>query len=45
MDFSYSEKVNVLRQQLSAFMERFIYPAEQTYSDQIKASGDRSSSC
>ncbi len=40
MDFAYSEKVNALRQQLTAFMERFIYPNEKTYVDQIKASGN-----
>ncbi len=40
MDFAYSEKVNTLRQQLTAFMERFIYPGERTYAEQIKASGN-----
>ncbi len=40
MDFAYTEKVNGLRQQLTAFMERFIYPNEQIYNDQIKASGN-----
>ncbi|MDQ2887450.1 MAG: acyl-CoA dehydrogenase family protein [Chloroflexota bacterium] len=40
MDFAYSEKVNTLRERLIAFMERFIYPNEQTYRDQIKASGN-----
>ncbi len=40
MDFAYSEKVNTLRERLIAFMERFIYPNEQTYRDQIRASGN-----
>ncbi len=40
MDFAYSEKVNALRQQLAAFMERFIYPNEKTYAEQIKAAGN-----
>ncbi len=40
MDFAYTEKVNGLRQQLTAFMERFIYPNEHTFHDQIKASGN-----
>ncbi len=40
MDFAYSEKVNALRERLLAFMERYIYPNEQTYRDQIKASGN-----
>jgi acyl-CoA dehydrogenase len=40
MDFAYSEKVETLRQRLLQFMERFIYPNEQTYKEQIEASGD-----
>ena len=40
MDFAYSEKVNELRNQLSNFMDRYIYPNEQTYRDQIVASGN-----
>jgi acyl-CoA dehydrogenase len=40
MDFAYSEKVNELRSQLSDFMDRYIYPNEQTYRDQIAASGN-----
>ncbi len=35
MDFAYSEKVNALRKQVSDFMDRFIYPNEQTYRDQV----------
>jgi acyl-CoA dehydrogenase len=40
MDFAYSEKVNELRKQLSDFMDRYIYSNEQTYRDQIAASGN-----
>src|SRR2546425_9802502 len=40
MDFAYSKKVNELRKQVSDFMDRFIYPNEQTYHDQIAASGN-----
>ncbi len=40
MDFAYSEKVETLRQRLLQFMDRFIYPNEQTYTAQIEASGN-----
>lgn len=40
MDFAYSEKVNELRKRLTAFMEQYIYPNQQTYKDQIAASAD-----
>lgn len=40
MDFTYSEKVQTLRQQISDFMDRFIYPNQQTYRDQLAASDD-----
>jgi acyl-CoA dehydrogenase len=40
MDFGYSEKVNGLREKLTAFMDRYIYPNEATYKEQIAASGD-----
>ncbi|HEU5379776.1 MAG TPA: acyl-CoA dehydrogenase family protein [Ktedonobacteraceae bacterium] len=40
MDFAYSEKVQVLHQQLSDFMHRYIYPNQQTYRDQLAASAD-----
>jgi acyl-CoA dehydrogenase len=40
MDFAYSEKVNEFRRQLNDFMERYIYSNEQTYRDQIIASGN-----
>ncbi|HEY0756066.1 MAG TPA: acyl-CoA dehydrogenase family protein [Ktedonobacteraceae bacterium] len=37
MDFSYSAKVKTLQQQISAFMDRSIYPNLQTYRAQIAA--------
>jgi len=40
MNFAYSEKVNELRKRLTDFMERFIYPGQQTYHDQIAISGN-----
>ena len=40
MDFTFSEKVTTLRQQLSDFMDRYIYPNQQTYRDQLAASDD-----
>ena len=40
MDFAYTDKVNGLRKQLNDFMQRYIYPNEQTYRDQIAASGN-----
>ncbi|HEX7737604.1 MAG TPA: acyl-CoA dehydrogenase family protein [Ktedonobacteraceae bacterium] len=40
MDFSYSEKVKTLHQQISDFMDRSVYPNLQTYRDQIAASGN-----
>ncbi len=40
MDFAYPDKVNTLRRQVSDFMERYIYPNQQTYRDQIAASGN-----
>jgi acyl-CoA dehydrogenase len=40
MDFAYSEKINAFRKQLNDFMDRYIYPSEKTYREQITASGD-----
>jgi acyl-CoA dehydrogenase len=40
MDFAYTEKVNQLRKSVSDFMDRYIYPNQQLYNDQIAASGD-----
>src|SRR3972149_4413913 len=41
MDFAPTAKVSALRQKLADFMERFVYPNERTYGEQIEASGDR----
>ncbi|MGO8950061.1 MAG: acyl-CoA dehydrogenase family protein [Ktedonobacterales bacterium] len=40
MDFAYSEKVNQLRQEMSDFMDRYIYPSEAIVREQIAASGN-----
>lgn len=40
MDFAYTQKVNQLRERVSAFMEHYIYPNQQTYREQIAASGN-----
>ncbi|MGH2506477.1 MAG: acyl-CoA dehydrogenase family protein [Ktedonobacteraceae bacterium] len=40
MDFAYSEKVKALQQRVSDFMDRYIYPNQQTYRDQLAASGE-----
>lgn len=40
MDFAYSEKVKALHQQVSDFMDRYVYPNQQTYRDQLAASDD-----
>jgi len=40
MDFAYSEKVNALRIRVSQFMDRYIYPNQQTYREQIERSGN-----
>ena len=41
MNFSYSEKVEKLRSQLTEFMETYIYPNESVYKDQLDAMDDR----
>ncbi|WAH36133.1 acyl-CoA dehydrogenase [Alicyclobacillus dauci] len=41
MNFSYSDKVQQLVDQLNAFMERHVYPNERVYEDQLKALPDR----
>jgi acyl-CoA dehydrogenase len=38
MDFSYSDKVKDLGARLTSFMDRFIYPNERTYRDQLGTS-------
>src|SRR3989337_3450230 len=41
MDVAHTAKVSALRQKLAEFMERFVYPNERTYGEQIEASGDK----
>ena len=40
MDFAYSEKVKELTQRVSEFMDRYVYPNQQTYREQLTASDD-----
>ena len=40
MDFSYSSKVEDLRERLTSFMESHVYPAEPVYREQMAAAGD-----
>src|SRR5712664_262140 len=40
MSFDYSDKVQMLRKRLSAFLDEYIYPNENTYFEQIRE-GDR----
>ncbi len=40
MDFAYSEKVNALRIRVSQFMDRYIYPNQKTYLEQITQNDD-----
>jgi acyl-CoA dehydrogenase len=40
MDFAYSPKVEALREKLTSFMDRFIYPAESVYEQQMAEAGD-----
>jgi acyl-CoA dehydrogenase len=40
VEFGYSEQVNELRERMTAFMDRSIYPNELTYREQIAASGN-----
>lgn len=40
MEFAYTDKVNELRKRVSDFMDRYVYPNEQTYKDQIAGSGN-----
>lgn len=40
MDFAYPDKVNELRKRVNDFMDRYIYPNERTYRDQVEASGN-----
>ncbi|MFO7300265.1 MAG: acyl-CoA dehydrogenase family protein, partial [Actinomycetes bacterium] len=40
MDFSYSPRVEELRQKLLEFMEEHVYPAEPVYREQMREAGD-----
>ncbi|GAC1368457.1 MAG: acyl-CoA dehydrogenase family protein [Ktedonobacteraceae bacterium] len=40
MEFAYSQEVEQWREQLLAFMDRFIYPNEVVFREQVEASGD-----
>ncbi len=40
MDFAFSDKVIALQRRLNDFMDQYIYPNEQTFRDQIAASGN-----
>lgn len=40
MEFAYSDKVNALRVRVSQFMDRYIYPNQKTYREQLAASSD-----
>ncbi len=40
MEFAYSEKTRSLIERVSAFMERYVYPNERVYHEQIIASGN-----
>ena len=40
MDFSFSPRVEELRAQILDFMDSHVYPAEKTYREQSRASGD-----
>jgi acyl-CoA dehydrogenase len=40
MDFAYTDKVNALRQRMTDFMDRYVYPNEQTFKDQVAAANN-----
>jgi acyl-CoA dehydrogenase len=40
MDFELTDRCKDLRERLLAFMDEHIYPAERTYAEQLRASGD-----
>ena len=40
MDFAFSPKVTELQKNLIDFMDQHVYPAERTYADQVRTSGD-----
>ncbi len=40
MDFQHSERAAALRQQIDQFMDRFVFPVEHLYREQVHGSGD-----
>src|SRR6201993_358052 len=40
MDFEFSDRCQLLRERLLAFMDEHVYPAEPVYHEQLAASGD-----
>lgn len=40
MDFAYTDRAKSLIERLSGFMDRYVYPNERVYHEQIAASGD-----
>ncbi len=40
MDFEFSARSAQLQQELLAFMDSYVYPAEELYESQLAASGD-----
>jgi acyl-CoA dehydrogenase len=40
MDFAFTDKMNELRKQVLEFMDRYVYPNEKTFHEQIEASGN-----
>ena len=40
MDFQHSERAAALRQQIDDFMDRFVFPVEHLYREQVHGSGD-----
>ena len=41
MEFSYSEKVIQLQEELSSFMEEYVYPNEHVYQEQVDSQQNR----
>jgi acyl-CoA dehydrogenase len=41
MDFAYSDKVEMLRRELSAFMDEFVYPNERAFAEHVESASDR----
>ena len=41
MDFTFTSKVDALREQLLAFMDEIVYPNEKTYTEQHEAGTNR----